>query len=355
MNPDNPAAGFFFDGRTAGRKPVRIELGGASLRLVSAADGAVLAQWPFERLRLLAETDKGGAGVIGCDLDEEARLAVSDPAIHARLAAFAQGRRAAAHRRHLKQAAMLAAAALGAAAALWLGWGTAADLAVDAIPRSWETPIGRSVVAELVPQDSVCAAPAGQAALDGLVARLARPLGGAVSFHAQVMRGNAVNAFALPGGEIVLLSGLIDKAESMDEVAGVLAHEMAHVIERHSMRLMRREPGLSLLAGLALGAARAPGALSTVTGLAYSRRFESEADARGLELLRQAGVRGGGLASFFARAEKERGADPGVLRYLATHPPPAERFSRALGPGRDGAAPMREAEWRSLRAICKQD
>jgi Zn-dependent protease with chaperone function len=349
-----PPQGFYFDGRTAGRTPVRLEFGGASLRIAAAATGATLAQWPYDRLALLSEAGAAERGLIGLAGDGEARLTVADPATYARLAAFARDRHARAARRHRRQAAGIALATLAGAALLWLAWGPLADLAVRAIPRSWEAPIGRGAVAELVPEDKRCTDPAGQAALDRLVARLARPLGGAVAFRAQVMRSRAVNAFALPGGEIVLLSGLIDKAQSMDEVAGVLAHEMAHVIERHSLRLMLRDSGLSLLAGLLVGNANVAGALSTVGTLAFSREFEAAADARGIELLRDAGIRGGGLASFFARMEKERGPDPVLLRYLTTHPPPAERFERALAPAREGAAPMTEAEWRALRAVCKE-
>jgi Zn-dependent protease with chaperone function len=346
--------GFYFDGRTAGRTPVRLEFGAASLRIAAAETGATLADWRYDRLVLLSETGAAERGLVGSADDDEARLAVADAAVYARLAGSARERHAAAARRHRRQTLGIAAATLAGAGALWLAWGPLADLAVRAIPRGWEGPIGRGAIAELVPEDKRCTGAEGQAALDGLVERLARPLGGTVAFHAQVMRSRAVNAFALPGGQIVILSGLIDKADSMDEVAGVLAHEMAHVVARHSLKLLLRESGLSLLVGLVVGNANVAGALSTVGTLAYSREFEAEADALGLTLLQAAGVRAGGLASFFRRMEKERGADPGILRYLASHPPPQERFERALKPAREGAAPMREAEWRDLRAICKE-
>ncbi len=144
-----------------------------------------------------------------------------------------------------------------------------------------------------------------------------------------------VNAFAIPGGNIYIYSGLLKAAENEAEVAGVLSHEVAHVTQRHVAERLVAQYGLSTLAALALG--QNPGMLQQLaaqvlgTGilLKYSRDHETEADTTAIPYLVSAGYNPEGLVTFFERLAAGRGDTPAALMLLQSHPAPASRV--ALG------------------------
>ena len=114
-----------------------------------------------------------------------------------------------------------------------------------------------------------------------------------------VLKDRSVNAFAAPGGHVVVLSGLIDEAKSGDEVAGVLAHEIAHVIHRHPMESLVRAMGLAVLAEALSGDGLGGTAAMLLAVTAYSREAEAEADATAVALLEGSrGLRSVGLDRF---------------------------------------------------------
>ena len=139
------------------------------------------------------------------------------------------------------------------------------------------------------------------------------------------MKDRSVNAFAAPGGHVVVLSGLIDEAKSGDEVAGVLAHEIAHVIHRHPMESLVRAMGLAVLAEALSGDGLGGTAAMLLAVTAYSR--EAEADATAVALLEAAGYDPLGLTDFFGRmAGEEKRSGAGLIpSYLSTHPPSEAR------------------------------
>src|SRR5690606_38234224 len=121
---------------------------------------------------------------------------------------------------------------------------------------------------------------------------------------------------------------LLDKAESPDEVAGVVAHEAGHVVHRHGMQALVRHFALSMVITVFTGSdwGFVSNAAQLLVEFAYSRDAESEADATGVAMLERAGLRANGLEAFFARLQKEEGGDEeSLMRYLATHPPLRER------------------------------
>ncbi len=202
----------------------------------------------------------------------------------------------------------------------------------------------------------MCDAPAGQAALDALTARLAAAGGvSAPGLRVRVLDDRTVNALAAPGGEVLVYRGLLDRAASAEELAGVLAHELAHVKHRHGLRSVARVAGLFVLTAALTGGSDAVAAVAALVGLSYSREFEREADADGARTLRAAGIGTEGLQTFFARLERDRPRNPGSLwDYVNTHPADADRVS-ALRAAERPAAPapaMPAAEWAAVRAIC---
>ena len=160
------------------------------------------------------------------------------------------------------------------------------------------------------------------------------------------VRDPAINAFALPGGFIGVHTGLMNAAETESELASVLAHEIAHVTQRHIARMLgqQKQMQLPVLAALAaailLGRSRpdlASGATAAVQAgaasaqLSYSRDFERDADRVGLQALAAAGYDARAMAAFFEKMQRsQRVADDGTLPgYLRTHPVTTERIADA--------------------------
>lgn len=162
-------------------------------------------------------------------------------------------------------------------------------------------------------------------------------------FEFFVVRDDTLNAFALPGGYVGVHTGLITTAQSESELAGVLAHEIAHVTQHHIARMVAQQSNNTLLsiAGLALAilAARSnPQVASAATAvtqassiqstLNFTRENEREADRVGFQILQDAGFDPRAMASFFDRMSKaNRLYDNNAPAYLQTHPLTTERLA----------------------------
>ncbi len=152
-----------------------------------------------------------------------------------------------------------------------------------------------------------------------------------------IVNAEAVNAFAVPGGYIYVNRGLVERADNMSELAGVLAHEIGHVEERHSIEQMERVQSANLglnLAYILLG--RAPsGVEQAAIGVGgnlvfarYSRGAEDEADAVAIPLLMNAGINPRGLLTFFDELIAEQQRSPSALEaWFSTHPTTQERIA----------------------------
>ena len=183
--------------------------------------------------------------------------------------------------------------------------------------------------------------------IGNLGARLAQnAVGARQDFEFFAIRDHTINAFALPGGFIGVHTGLLLAAESESEVASVLAHEIAHVTQRHIARMLgqQQQMQLPMLAAMAaailLGRSRpdlASGAMAAASGaavqsqLSYSRDFEREADRIGFQALEGSGFDVHAMGTFFEKMQRgTRLADDGSLPgYLRTHPVTTERIADA--------------------------
>jgi len=206
--------------------------------------------------------------------------------------------------------------------------------------------------------------------LGNLGARLAQNAAGArQDFEFFAIREHTINAFALPGGFVGVHTGLLLAAESESEVASVLAHEIAHVTQRHIARMLGQQqqmqlPVLAALAAaillgrsrpdLASGAAAAASAGAVQTQLSYSRDYEREADRIGFQALEASGFDVHAMGSFFEKMQRgTRLADDGSLPgYLRTHPITTERIADAQN--RAASLPYKQhldsAEFQLVRA-----
>lgn len=229
----------------------------------------------------------------------------------------------------------------------------AADFLVGFIPKSVDEEFGRSARERALAGRPVITDPQIEQDLTKLVDPLveaARASG--FNFDVKIVNDPSLNAFALPGGFIYLHSGLITSAGSAREVWGVLAHEMAHVSERHGTKDTLARLGLSTAAMLVMQEAGAVGDVLVrggmhLAGLKFSRVQESEADETGWNYLNKAGIDPRGMITFFMRllppderqALEKAGTDPmkwqaapltaqqSFESMMATHPATGERIT----------------------------
>jgi predicted Zn-dependent protease len=355
-------AGVFSDGLSAAQRPARVVLGGSALTLLDERNRRI-AEWPYRDLRLVEQV-YGGRPVRLKPVRGDARLVVRDPAFLGALARHArQLRRHDLQRsRAWPRAIVWGAATVATLVGLYFGLPLLAEPIAAVVPLEWEERMGRSVVAQAKSMfgrsSKECTAPAGRAALERLTARLAAKVESRYTFRVEVIENNIVNAFAAPGGYVVVFQGLIANAKSGDEVAGVLAHEMGHVIERHGTEALIRQIGMRVLVGAMVGDAAGIGSTAAEIGtqlasLSYGRAAEREADRVGLGMLNRANIRGAGLANFFQRMAEQSGErGPSIFRYVTTHPPSDERARDVAGRASGSEPAMNAEDWRALQAIC---
>ncbi len=192
------------------------------------------------------------------------------------------------------------------------------------------------------------------AAMDGRLL----PLLGSTPYKVEVIVVDSpvINAVTLPGGAVVVYTGLIRRMESAEEMAAVVAHELGHVANRDPLTLLTRQIGLSVLANILTGGQGetvAQNALQTLVNMHYTREAEDRADAFALEILPRAGIPPSAYAAAMTRLKKSQEKEPpAVMRYLDPHSPIDARIKRAeeapLPPGFK-ARPLK-INWKGLIA-----
>jgi len=160
-----------------------------------------------------------------------------------------------------------------------------------------------------------------------------------VPFTIKVIDSDEINAFALPGGFFYVNSGLILAADEEAELAGVMAHEIAHVAARHQMQQMTRLQYANLATiplifvgswGVYEAASLAINLALPITFLKFSRSFETEADYLGLQYMYKTGYDPQAFVSFFEKIEAKEKTKPGTLaKAFSSHPPTPDRITRA--------------------------
>lgn len=358
--------GHYLDGRTPTRRRAVVRLMRGGLEITP--EGTATVFWPYGELRQTQGSYAGEEVRLerGGELPEV--LVVADPTFLADLREVSQTPSARFHdprgrgrRLQLTVLAGLAVVAVVAAIYLW-GIPAAAEVVAGRVPIAWEESLGRAVVDSLAPPEKRCRTDAGQRALDELVAALvaAAPPSG-YTFRAQVADVKVVNAFAVPGGFIVVLRGLLEEMHSPEELAGVLAHEIQHVLRRHATKALVQHISTGLLLTAVSGDLSGVMAYglegARVLGqLRYGRAAEEEADAKGMQLIIKAGLDPRGMIAFFEAIQKEEGKGAGRPVYLSSHPGAADRIARLTRLAQGAPPPRRpalgEVEWAALRTIC---
>jgi len=215
-----------------------------------------------------------------------------------------------------------------------------AESLANKVPIEWEIEFGQKIFQNISSTEKILTNTAAydtqiQAITNALLPALGRtPL----VFHFHVIEDTNLNAFAVPGGHVFILTGLLDAVKRPEQLAGVVAHEMAHATRRHSMRNGISSAGLWVIISALFGDAKGITAVLAdgsqyLIGQKFSRDFEREADDTGWSYLIDANVDPRGMIEFFEtmKAEQDKtaaGRMANTLSFLSTHPATDERMKR---------------------------
>ena len=355
------------DGIVARVVEVSVQIGTSGLDIRDAA-GVQLDQWPAAEVRLIDRPAPRRPLRLSCGDNDFARLTIDDPDTLDELKAVCpnlrKGRRID-RQGALRIGAWILAAGVSVAVLVKFVIPIFASQVAAAIPVSVEERIGKRVSDQIVgllalvggkrPAD--CVAPQGTRALAQVVGRLIanadlRDYG----VRVRVIDSPLVNAFAMPGGHILLPRGMIGFVDNAEELAGVLAHEIGHVVYQHPTATMLKVATTSLLASLIVGdiagGTIAVGLAQHAIRSGYGREAEREADDYARQMLERASIDSRSFAGFFAKLAARESDLMKSLQFLSTHPSTRERadqFAKSAGPGR---AVLDVAQWRNLRQIC---
>lgn len=326
----------YFDGKSSARKEVRLETVGHVLRIYERATGNVIDSWPIEYIRL--DKKFPGAVVLITHERPDAQLELNHRDDFDRLNLDIKGKRAITRHTLLVVSLVIITGAVG----LFFAAGYVLTNLSQFVPQKWEE-IFFSTLEENNYGFDICELDATQAlALQKFEQRL---LGEQTNLaRLEIAKNSMQNAFTLPNGRIYLLTGLIHRTESPEELAGVAAHEIAHV--------ERRDVSSQLLARFVLSkvfsddTTRIP---SLLLGAAFSRNSEAAADALAVKRLHNANISVRGLHRFFERLSNHD--MPQALNFISTHPLSADRLKKleAIDESKLKTEPiLTDEEWASL-------
>jgi Zn-dependent protease with chaperone function len=190
----------------------------------------------------------------------------------------------------------------------------------EQIPVSTEQKLGEAALAQIKADGTLIQSGLAVEQMQAIGARLTQ--GSRYQYQWFIKQDNTVNAFALPGGIVVVHSALLEKAENADELAAVLAHEVQHIEQRHSLKHMINSVGWAAVLTVVLGDASAITAvLAHQVGTSYfSRDLESEADKLGYAILVKAKIKPDGMASFLQKLADLSGDSQEGVAWISSHP-----------------------------------
>ncbi len=329
----------YYDGRTSARKAVRVRGLGHSVHISGAE---VNREVPLADIS--ADAPLPGA-VRALRLPDGAQLQTGDHAAVEALFPRAHRLESWVHGLERRWPYALAGVAAVALFAWWLvvdGIPLAAKFASGLVPASVETALGEQTLGAI---DKPLCRPSKleatrQQALRDRFAALTAGLDDGHAYRLELRDCSiGANAFALPGGTVLMTDALVKLATSDDQISAVLAHEIGHVRHRHGLRLGLQATGVAALSAALLGDAVSISSLAVTLPTAllqsgYSREFESEADDYAFQRLKQVSISPKAFAEMMALFEKERGkAGSDSKDYFSTHPATAKRIERALAAG----------------------
>ena len=335
------------------------------------AEGAAVA-WPADELRALPDQADATGIVLTRVGDPLARLTIADETV---AGALRRNAPQLTRKPPVEHKGRIAGWALGAVASvaliIFVLVPIMANQLATLLPPKGEKALGDATYEQIrmalgetdfMPVET-CEGTEGLAALGAMIDRLGAEEDLPYPLEVTVLDHDLVNAFALPGGRVVLFRGLLEAASGPDEVAAVLAHEIGHVVNRDPTRDALRLAGsvgvLGLLFGDFAGGTVVLVLANQLINAKYSQAAESGADDYAHGLLNDANLPPSALGTFFQRLRDEYGDAEGIYAHFSTHPQMTARIEAALAAeaGRTGETvpSLDRGLWRDLLRVCGGD
>ncbi len=351
----------FFDGETARENSVTVSLETSGLHF--SGDGFPAQTWTLSGLTAVDPPHMGHPLRLAHDSHAGARLSLRNDEIIQQLLIAAPHLKGGFHPTRALRLFLWIGGGLSILAGLiYLTLNFAPQRLAVLLPDEWSKRVGEQMEASLVQKARVCQTADGDRAIAAMLANLAEGNPDMPPLRVRIYDIPIMNAFALPGGFVVLTRGLLREATEPGEVAGVLAHEVGHVAHHHPEAQMIRIAGMQVLISVATGTSGGNNA-SSLAGLAAilksSRDAEREADAYAVTMLSAARIDPTALKLFFEKILKDEGRSSGSAfsnlgTVFSTHPVTTERIAqiRPLPAGIALRLPLSDAQWKDLKAIC---
>jgi hypothetical protein len=347
----------YFDGTSSRRRFVALAFSDA---LDIREDGTLLARWAYDDIRQ-ADSPTGTLRLSCLSAPPLARVEIRDTALAAELTSRCTrlGENRTDGRAIAKIVGWSLAAVVSIVAVVLFAIPFAADRLAPLVPEAFERRVGDAsdVQIKAIFGNRVCTGTAGQAAYTKLLTLLRGAAGLDLTVvQSSVLDTKVPNAFALPGGKVYLFNGLLEKAQSPDEIAGVLAHELGHLKHRDNMRGLIYNGGTSFLIGLLFGDVTGSSALifasRTLVTASHSREAEEGADTFAIDVMHKLGRSPKPMGELLFRVTGKEGDSN--LSILASHPLTEDRLKRMTAEDRPPSGPplLSDREWAALKTVC---
>lgn len=352
----------FLDGASSRRRDVSLNLA-AACEIVEGDE--IVASWPYADMRR-ADGPPGVLRLMCVSAPPLARLEVRQASLGAEMLAAELEQRCPSLNADLpgtKGVAVIVAWSVAALVSVVLMVLFVVPLVADRltpiIPYAVEKRIGEVAdkQVKVIFDGKQCDSAAGTAAFLRLVEALREAGGIDTSADAAVINNEIANAIALPGGKIYVFEGLLAKANNVDELAGVLAHELGHVKNRDGLRSLIYNGGTSFLIGLLFGDVTGSSAIIFASRelfqASHSRDAEHTADQMTIDIMKKLGRSPKPMGEFLLRVTgKEKGKG---LALISSHPLSEDRLTRMTQQDAPptGAPLLTDTEWAALKSICK--
>ena len=368
-----PVPARYQDGLVAAVIPVTLDYESVgstgNLLIRDGASNAILARWRSSHihpahgrnseLRLSSDRENSGARIIVAGQAEIGQIRAMLPELQTR------------QRMEFGKQVRLGVIATAALATVILtyvyGVPLLAARLVNFVPAQWEEQMGDTVADQMEASltesgDFAICDPDPNSLANRAITRFgaaALGTGSPFTLDIKVVRTDIANAFALPGGRVYFFSALLDRAESQDEFAGVMAHEIGHVVHRHAMEGLISSAGTGALVGFILGdmtgISIAAGLGSTLIDTHFSREAESQADAYAAQVASRMDFQPAALADLLNRVAEDDDFSK-ALALFSTHPLTENRRLHMQALSRENPAglqsPFTVDEWAAIKTMC---
>ncbi len=375
----------YYDGRTGNPQDVSLHLTSSTLRLMSGDE--ILETWSMNAITVVDHPAPPVPGIFGHNKNKDARIYIDDAwewrRIYDRLPRSSKKRIVLPS--NWSSFFLYTIMSVASLYFLFLMFPRIVENAAYLVPVEAERTIGKQVVQSMTKNTKHCIGAEGTQALHRVFHLMKKETVRDIDYQIYVVENDFMpNAFAAPGGYLVIFSDIIERAETPEEVFGVLAHEIAHVDLYHTTKGIVRDLGMRFIISMIVGGTSIEDVAGFFSQMNYSREDESEADLYGRTIMVKAGINPKGMRHFFENIkaweddfhvdiqetinkeiEKEEDKikmpssdffNNSIWEYLSTHPNTDKRIHalKALEKDTPYRPILSDKEWQSLKDICSK-